>query len=525
MLSKNVRITHLFSRVTLKGALSCFVLIVLFSVFVPYAPLSRSAEASNPSWWDNAYGGRFGLTLMTNDALPSDYTVEVTINHQKLVAEGRSRADGEDVRIVRWNGSSWGTERDRVLAPGSSWNSASTRLHFRVEAAIAANTTNREYYLYFEQPSASGAPKNGENVYFFYDDFEGSVLDTTNRWDVLQEGSSTYSLENGRLFLRGASAYSPNRLLVTSKEVQAPGFHTYTAVQVLASHTHGGLDAGLDERLLSYSLDGTPEWWNWEYSIGLLAPSHFPAGPWSAPAAIEYRMIQDGGTITATVFENHDRTYTHTGFSPTPYPFSLAFYSDHGSFYAEAAFDYFAARRAVVREPVVAVEASSEIRLSAVMNAELSLTVQALDPADGCNGVGLNRPTTSSLVDLGELLPGANQSGGQQLSLATNAAEGAVVRIQERSPLRGSGHDFTKVASSNAAPAPFPSSGEAFGYTSSGAFPSNTWAALRAEPDPIFSRGAPVDESFCVAYRARGSGLTPAGDYSAQVRYSAVGLF
>ena len=73
--------------------------------------------------------------------------------------------------MVYWNGLSW-VELDRMLDPGSSWNSASTRLWFQTQAPIGASSSDSDYYIYYGNAAAGAPPANPASIFFFYDGYE-----------------------------------------------------------------------------------------------------------------------------------------------------------------------------------------------------------------------------------------------------------------------------------------------------------------------------------------------------------------
>jgi hypothetical protein len=141
-------------------------------------------RASQASWWDCAWAYRKVLPVTTGAAsAPAGYSVSLTFDHAALVAAGKSRADGNDVRIVRWTGSAW-TQLDRVLDESTLWDTTTTRLWFATAATINASSTDASYYLYYGNGSALTPPANALNVYLFHDDFPGVALDSS-KWTVL----------------------------------------------------------------------------------------------------------------------------------------------------------------------------------------------------------------------------------------------------------------------------------------------------------------------------------------------------
>jgi hypothetical protein len=137
-------------------------------------------EWGGPSWWDASYAFRAPIELATGDAgIAAGYSVALTFDHAALVAAGRSLADGSDVRIVHWDGSSW-TELDRVLADDSEWGSPTTTVWFMAQPAVDADTIDRSHYLYYDNPEAVTPPEDPRNVWLFFDDFESGTL---QNWD------------------------------------------------------------------------------------------------------------------------------------------------------------------------------------------------------------------------------------------------------------------------------------------------------------------------------------------------------
>jgi hypothetical protein len=137
---------------------------------------------------------RRALSITTGaSAAETHYSIRVTFDHQALVSAGKSLASGNDVRIGYWNGTAW-VEHDRVLDAGSTWNSGTTTLWFRIQAPIAANTVNTNYHLHYGNAAApANPPSDPELVFLLADDFEDGTLDV---WD--QDGDDTWQNVNTR---------------------------------------------------------------------------------------------------------------------------------------------------------------------------------------------------------------------------------------------------------------------------------------------------------------------------------------
>jgi hypothetical protein len=123
---------------------------------------------TGPAWWDSNYAYRKQITVTApaSKAVASGYPIKFTFDHASLVnaVPSKSQADGDDIRVVYWNGSSW-TELHRILFNDklntpSSWSQSNTTIMFKTQAQIAANGSDNGYYLYYGNSSASGPPTN-----------------------------------------------------------------------------------------------------------------------------------------------------------------------------------------------------------------------------------------------------------------------------------------------------------------------------------------------------------------------------
>ena len=110
-----------------------------------------------------------------------------------MVAGGRALADGSDLWVVYWDGSTWQTV-PRVLDPLSDWGQATTTIWFAVQSAVAAQTSETNYYIYLGSTTA-GAPSNDEqDVFYFADFFERANSSSLGRsWLAVQNTANTTS--------------------------------------------------------------------------------------------------------------------------------------------------------------------------------------------------------------------------------------------------------------------------------------------------------------------------------------------
>ena len=132
-------------------------------------------------WWSCAYQYRDPVTITAgSSAVPAGYAVSITFDHAALVTAGKSLANGDDLRVVYWNGASW-IELDRFLDPGSSWDSATTEVWFKTQVAIGASSSDTDHFLYYGNPVAGAPPADPNNIFAFYDGFESGDV---TAWDT-----------------------------------------------------------------------------------------------------------------------------------------------------------------------------------------------------------------------------------------------------------------------------------------------------------------------------------------------------
>ncbi len=178
-------------RVTLKKCVKLFVSALIFWWIILGIPEARAA-APPEEWWDPLWLSRQKITIDTTAAVPNGYTVSLTFDHWALVDAGKSLDNGDDIRVVYWDGSgsTW-VELDRWRDLDTTWNNASadTTIWFKIQAAISASGSDDNYYLYYNNLSATNPPDDGSNVFLFYDDFEGGAL--PGPWDGVWTGDGT----------------------------------------------------------------------------------------------------------------------------------------------------------------------------------------------------------------------------------------------------------------------------------------------------------------------------------------------
>lgn len=252
-----------------------------------------NAEAPEDEWWNTDYTAHRQITVTAGSAnVPSSYSVSFTFDHASLVSGDLSRSDGNDVRIVYWDGDSW-VELDRMLDPQSSWNDGSTRVWFRTQSAISSSASDNNYYLYYGNSEAGSPPADWNDVFILYDDFSSGTLDTTNRWS----SCSGCSISSGILTLSvGSTLYGNSAINIgintrTEYYIQlASGFASFNDI-LLANAASSGNWVGM------WTENGTTL--RAEHSSGGLTS----VPNTSTPTSYQLYAIQREGTSTVRLFQ------------------------------------------------------------------------------------------------------------------------------------------------------------------------------------------------------------------------------
>ncbi|MFX1544487.1 MAG: DUF2341 domain-containing protein, partial [Promethearchaeota archaeon] len=214
----------------------------------------------NPDW---SYRKEVTVAADTTD-VPAGYSIHLTFDHATLVSEGKSLANGNDIRIVYWDGSQW-NDLDRMLDTDSSWNSDSTKIWFKTQTSIPASSSDSSYYLYYGNPSPGSPPSDSSSVFLFYDGFESGDLSAWDGWSVGSAGDDISPITGPPQPNTGTySARCENDNLATP---QAMVWKDFTDETSLLARTHLYLDpsfsisSGGHVTVMQF-IDNTPTWVN-----------------------------------------------------------------------------------------------------------------------------------------------------------------------------------------------------------------------------------------------------------------------
>ncbi|KKN15047.1 hypothetical protein LCGC14_0989970, partial [marine sediment metagenome] len=149
------------------------------------------------------------ITNSTAGALV-DYQVQVDIDTQALIASGKMKTDGSDIRFFNTS--------DELLPYWieSGINTTSTNIWIKVDS-IAASPSPTTLYMYYGNPEAVEA-SNGDDVFAFFDDFSGSALDSS-KWTRFN--SPSIVLSSGIMSL-GFVDFGVTRNITSTTKVTPP---------------------------------------------------------------------------------------------------------------------------------------------------------------------------------------------------------------------------------------------------------------------------------------------------------------
>ena len=189
--------------------LALMITVILFFTFLP---LAHSAAPAG-QWWNNNYGLSKKITLTAGSTnVPIGYSVSFTEDTAALITNSYLRSDGNDWRIVYWNGSSW-DELDRWVDDiiGDGWNSSNTVTWFKTQAGITASSSDDNYYVYYgyagetqsapDYMSDSMGADAASNVFWYADDFEEHAANTD------PDGWTDQGTEDFKVMLHGSEKW------------------------------------------------------------------------------------------------------------------------------------------------------------------------------------------------------------------------------------------------------------------------------------------------------------------------------
>jgi hypothetical protein len=132
---------------------------------------STPGDGGPGGWWNSCYSYRKQVTVQTaGSGVNEGYSARILLNHSSLVSAGKSRSDGNDVRVVWHSGSNW-IELDRMVSHSSSWNRSNSEVYFKLAAGLPGYSSDGSYYIYYGCSSPGSPPDNPNDVYWYSNQF------------------------------------------------------------------------------------------------------------------------------------------------------------------------------------------------------------------------------------------------------------------------------------------------------------------------------------------------------------------
>jgi len=181
------------------------------------------------TWWNPSWQFARVITVSTFANSPIDGYAGYTVRLDLDTTDGtRFLPNCDDLRIVYWNGAT-NIPLDRVV---SNCGTPATEVWFRLQATIAANSSDSNYVLYYGNPFAGVPPADPRQVYLWWDDFNRpDTADITTELAYSKTGGGIWSIISGQLRNVGAAG-DPNKLLIDALGATVADVHMQTRITV-----------------------------------------------------------------------------------------------------------------------------------------------------------------------------------------------------------------------------------------------------------------------------------------------------
>ena len=164
---------------------------------------SRTSTGALADWWDQDWQYKKDINISNTAGELSNYQIKVNLNTTELNSTGKMRSDCGDIRFVQYSGSysvlDYWIETDCNVSGGNT--------SFWVEVSSIENNTNTTISVYYGNSGASSV-SNGTSTFEFFDDFEGTSIDSSI-WDA---SSATDSVANSSLRINAGGVGLQNPL-------------------------------------------------------------------------------------------------------------------------------------------------------------------------------------------------------------------------------------------------------------------------------------------------------------------------
>jgi len=183
------------------------------------------------AWWDADWKYRRAITIQSDNAL-TDYQILVQLNSTNFDFS-KANPDGSDIRFVDED------DTTKLSYWIEEWNASSqtAKIWVKVPSIPAGEKT---IYLYYNNSNAV-SESDGDAVFDFFDDFEGTSLDAS-KWNLVKgtEGSNVF-VENGELKV------TSNAVLIQSIKSFSQGYLLESKHRIISYAGYGHIIHGFRE--------------------------------------------------------------------------------------------------------------------------------------------------------------------------------------------------------------------------------------------------------------------------------------
>ena len=176
----------------------------------------------------------------------NDYQVKIEVNTQELIANGKARIDGGDMRFLDKSGvvlSFW--------VENNTYNTDKTTFWVKIPQIISS--TKDTIYFFYGQPTASSIA-DGEATFELFDDFLDGIIDGA-KWKVCNP--SNIKVAGGTATFSSIVGVNERATIQSLATVSSPVIVEQYVEQALGGRSFVGLqnDSG-DGYAMTYELDG-----------------------------------------------------------------------------------------------------------------------------------------------------------------------------------------------------------------------------------------------------------------------------
>jgi hypothetical protein len=127
--------------------------------------------SNGPSWWNTDYKKRIQLIAeaAAGSDVPAGYSLEYNPTGEDAAKIlGDCLINGDDLRVLYWDGSSWAELGRRLV----TFIPSETKLRFAAQGDIAGGESDNGYYLYYRNLDAGTPPEDVPQYNAFFDGFD-----------------------------------------------------------------------------------------------------------------------------------------------------------------------------------------------------------------------------------------------------------------------------------------------------------------------------------------------------------------